>query len=66
MLDADAHHLASANGELIVPKAPHSPAGWKQTVILPLRFFNIAFRQGGHYSIEILVNGTMLKAIPLR
>ena|SRR5438552_3579326 len=66
LLDADAHHIASANGELLVPKSPDSPAGWKQTVILPLRFFNVPFKQAGHYSIEILANGTMLKAIPLR
>ena len=27
LLDADAKHIASANGELTVPKAPGSPAG---------------------------------------
>jgi hypothetical protein len=66
LLDADAHHIASANGELMVPKAPDSPAGWKQAVILPLRFFNVPFKEAGHYSIEILANDNMLKAIPLR
>jgi len=66
LLDADAHHVAAANGELMVPKASESPAGWKQSVILPLRFLNAPFRQEGHYSIEILANGKMLKAIPLR
>ncbi len=66
LLDADAHHLASANGELMVPKSPESPAGWKQAVILPLRFLNVPFKQMGHYSIEILVDGVMAKAIPLR
>ena len=62
LLDADAHHIASANGELMVPKAPDSPAGWKQAVILPLRFFNVPFKEAGHYSIEILANDQMLKA----
>lgn len=66
LLDADAHHIASAKGDLTVPKAPGSPAGWKQAVILPLRFLNVPFQQSGHYSVEILVNGKMLKAIPLR
>jgi hypothetical protein len=66
LLDADAHHIASAQGELTVPKAPGSPAGWKQAVILPLRFFNVPFKNEAHYSIEILVNGKMIKAIPLR
>lgn len=66
LLDADAKHIASANGELLMPKAPGSPQGWKQTVILPLRFMNVPFQQEGHYSIEILADQKMLKAIPLR
>jgi hypothetical protein len=66
LLDADGRHIASAKGELMVPKSPDAPAGWKQAVILPLRFFNVPFQQAGHYSIEILANGTLLKAIPLR
>lgn len=66
LLDADARHVASARGELTVPKSPDSPAGWKQTVILPLRFFNVPFQQAGHYSVEILIEEKMVKAIPLR
>jgi hypothetical protein len=66
LLDADARQIAAAEGELVVPKSPHSPAGWKQAVILPLRFFNVPFKKADHYSIEILVNDQMLKAIPLR
>ncbi len=66
LLDADAHHIASANGELVVPKSPGSPAGWKQSVILPLRFMNVPFKSPGHYSIEILMDEKMVKAIPLR
>jgi len=66
LLDADAHHIASAKGDLMVPKAPESPAGWKQTVMIPLRFLNVPFKQEGHYSIEILADGKMAKAIPLR
>jgi hypothetical protein len=66
LLDADAKHIASAQGELTVPKSPGSPQGWKQAVLLPLRFFNVPFKETGHYSIEILVDGTMTKAIPLR
>ena len=66
LLDADAHHIASANGELVVPKSPGSPAGWKQSVILPLRFLNLPFKAEGHYSFEILMDEKMVKAIPLR
>lgn len=66
LLDADAKHIASAKGELMVPKSPDSPQGWKQAVILPLRFLNVPFHNAGHYSIEILLDGTMAKAIPLR
>jgi hypothetical protein len=64
--DADGRHVASAQGELTVPKSPDSPAGWKQAVILPLRFFNVPFKEAGHYSIEILTDGHMVKSIPLR
>src|ERR1700687_5410256 len=66
LLDADGYHIASANGELTVPKSPDSPAGWKQAVLLPLLFFNVPFQKEGHYSIEILADTQMLKAIPLR
>lgn len=66
LLNADGKHIASANGKLRVPKMPGTPAGWKQAVLLPLRFFNVPFVQEGHYSIEILYDGTMAKAIPLR
>jgi hypothetical protein len=66
LLDADGKHVASASGELLVPKSDASPAGWKQAVMLPLRFFNVPFAAEGHYSIEILSNDNMLKAIPLR
>jgi hypothetical protein len=66
LLDADGHQLASAKGELQVPKPPDAVAGWKQAVLLPLRFFNIPFHEAGHYSIEMLVNGHMAKSIPLR
>ncbi len=66
LLDADGKHIASAKGELKVPKAPGSPAGWKQAVMLPLRFFNVPFASEGHYSIEILANDKLLKAISLR
>jgi len=66
LLDADAHHIASAKGELMVGRSPDSPQGWKQAVILPLRFFNVPFQSAGHYSIEILINGNMVKSIPLR
>ena len=66
LLDADAHHIASANGDLMVPKSPGAPQGWKQAVLLPLRFFNVPFKSDGHYSIEILMDGSLAKAIPLR
>jgi len=66
LLDADGKHIASARGELMVPKSSESPAGWKQAVILPLRFFNVPFQQQGHYSIEIVIQGKIAKAIPLR
>src|SRR5690348_9823012 len=66
LLDADGKQAASAKGDLSMPKSPAAPAGWKQSVILPLRFFNVPFKQPGHYSFEILVDGKLLKAIPLR
>lgn len=66
LLDADGKHIASAKGELSVAKSPDSPAGWKQAVILPLRFFSVPFQAAGHYSIEILINDHLAKAIPLR
>lgn len=66
LLNADGKHIASANGELMVPKSPGTPAGWRQAVLLPLRFYNVPFAQEGHYSIEILYDGKLAKAIPLR
>jgi hypothetical protein len=66
LLDADGRAIASAPGELMVSRSPESPQGWKQAVMLPLRFFNIPFQTAGHYSIEILINGTIAKGIPLR
>jgi len=66
LLNADGKQLASANGELSVPKSPNSPPGWKQAVLLPLRFINLPFQEAGHYSIEILMNDHLAKAIPLR
>jgi hypothetical protein len=66
LLDADGRTIASAPTELTVARSPDLPAGWKQPFTLPLRFLNTPFQHPGHYSIEILVNGTMLKTIPLR
>src|SRR5690348_14333891 len=43
LLDADGKHIAYATGDLMVPKSSEAPAGWKQAVILPLRFFNVPF-----------------------
>ena len=66
LLNADGKQVASAKGDLTMPKSPDAPAGWKQAILLPLRFFNVPFNQQGHYSFEILADGQMLKAIPLR
>jgi hypothetical protein len=66
LLNADGKQVASAKGDLTMPKSPDAPAGWKQAIILPLRFFNVPFQQQGHYSVEILADGQMLKSIPLR
>ena len=64
--DADGRVIASAPGELMVPKSPDSPAGWRQAVLLPLRFFNTPFQKAGHYLIEILIDDARIKSIPLR
>lgn len=66
LLDADGRSIASAPGELLVAKSPESPAGWKQPILLPLRFLNTPFQKTGHYLIEILIDDTRIKAIPLR
>jgi hypothetical protein len=66
LLDADGRQIASAPSELIVNKTSDLPAGWKQPFTLPMRFFNTPFHAAGHYLIEILMNGTTLKTIPLR
>lgn len=64
--DADGKPVATAKGEMVVPKSPESPQGWKQAVLLPLRFFSVPFQSAGHYAIEIVLDGEMAKAIPLR
>jgi hypothetical protein len=64
--DADGKMIANAQGQLKVPKSEETPAGWKQAVILPLRFFNVPFVSAGHYLFEILINNVPTKSIPLR
>ena len=67
LLNADGKTLTSAKiPDLMVRKSADFPPGWKQPLPLALRFINIPFPQEGHYSIEILIDGTMAKAIPLR
>jgi hypothetical protein len=66
LFDADGRTIASAPAELSVAKSPDLPAGWKQPFTLPLRFLNTPFQKAGHYSIEILWDGNLVKGIPLR
>ena len=66
LVDADGRKIASAPGELTAAKSPDLPAGWKQPFVLPLRFLNTPFEKPGHYSIEIIINDALIKAIPLR
>src|SRR4051812_1693301 len=66
LYDADGRSIASAPTELTVNKSPDLPQGWRQPFTLPLRFLNTPFQKPGHYSIEILWDGTLAKAIPLR
>ena len=66
LLDADAKHIASATGELMVPKVARISCQAGSAVILPLRFFNVPFKQEGYHGIEILADGKKMKHIPLR
>ncbi|MBI4064191.1 MAG: hypothetical protein HY401_07820 [Elusimicrobia bacterium] len=66
VLDEDGKKIVNLSSSLNVERPPNMLSGTKQSVPIALNFFNARFDKKGSYSIEILVNGTSLKSIPLK
>ena len=66
VIDADGKKTASVGGEMAIERPPGLPMGMKHSLPLALNFFNMKFERSGAYSIEILVNGSSMKSLPLR
>ncbi|MBI4668148.1 MAG: hypothetical protein HY747_03000 [Elusimicrobia bacterium] len=66
VLGEDGKRIINLATNLSVERPPTMAAGTKQSVPIALNFFNARFEKAGSHSVEILVNGTSLKSIPLR
>jgi len=65
IIDSDGKKIANVNGQLKIqgsqPVDPLKPA----RPILPLNLINVKFERFGSYAIEVLVNGSSMKSLPL-
>jgi|SRR6185437_14207820 len=67
IMDADGRRMAKVGGPIgLGPRSPQLPSGWHQGILTVLNFADLKFENFGHYSFEILVNGSSLKSIPFR
>ncbi len=66
LLDEDGKKLNNLNGNFNVERSAGLAPGMRQPFCVALNFFNLRFDKMGGCSIEILVNGTSLKSVPLR
>ncbi|MBI2070580.1 MAG: hypothetical protein HYT79_08245 [Elusimicrobia bacterium] len=66
IIDEDGRKIVNLSSGINVERAPNLGPGVKQSVPIALNFFNTRFEKIGAHAIEILVNGTSLKSIPLK
>ena len=66
VLDEDGKKIVNLSSNFSVDRPAALMPGLKQAIPIALNFFNARFEKIGAYGIEILVNGTSLKSIPLR
>ena len=67
ILGEDGANIQTIGGPLTIPKkSPNLPQGWQQGIMTVLNFVNLQLPRFGNYSLNILVNNSNLKSIPLR
>jgi hypothetical protein len=65
LIDGDGKHLSKVGGKLKVGRRVEQEL-WKPAMpLLTINLVNTKFERFGSYAIEILVNGTSLKSLPL-
>ena len=65
ILDEDGKRIADVNGNLMVDR-PETGEHWKPVpAMLTWNFLNVQFERFGSYGVEILVNGSSVKSLPL-
>ncbi|MBI4052207.1 MAG: hypothetical protein HY400_06850 [Elusimicrobia bacterium] len=66
LLDEDGKKLGQIGTEMLAGRNANVPAGWEQGLLLVFNFINVQFQKFGHYTLDILGNGSSLKNIPFR
>lgn len=66
VMDEDGRRVGLATGTISVQRSPGLPAGWRQGLLSVFNFVNARFDRAGTYSVDIMVNGSTLKSLPLR
>ena len=65
IMDEDGKRMITVGGTLDAQRSPELPAGWKQGTLIVLHFGG-QFPKFGNYTIEIVVNNSSIKSVPLR
>jgi len=66
VIDGDGKKIISVPGQMTVKRPPESTGGYKVPFLSSLNFYNVQFENFGDYSIEVLLNGSSIKSVPLR
>lgn len=65
MMDSDGKQVSRVGGKLKIGRKKEHESWKPATPILTIHLLNTKFERFGAYAIEILVNGTSLKSLPL-
>ena len=66
LIDSDGKRIISAPGKILVKRPSESSLGYKVPFLSALNFLNTQFEKFGDYSLEVILNGTVVKSVPLR
>jgi len=67
IMDEDGKNIIGITGNLkIAGKSPEHPKGWKQSMVTVINLANLKFSKFGNYSINVVINNSVLKSVPLR
>ncbi len=66
VMDEDGKRMGLASGKINVQRSAGLPMGWRQGILSVFNFVNARFERPGTYSVDIMVNGSTLKSLPLR